>query len=173
MKGTIVLCLERLICSKFGQESWQTIRTEAGVPATKMFLPFEDVDDAIVMKLIRALCATLHLSLSQAADAFGEYWVMTYSQEMYQQHYQKHKTAKEFLLALDGIHVLMTRTMQNAHPPRFEYKWKDEKTLIMQYASQRHLVDLAVGLIKGVGKLYRESLQVTKLGEDRIQVLFT
>jgi hypothetical protein len=172
MKGTIVLCLEQLVCSKFGQESWQKIRTESGVPATKMFLPFEDVDDATVMKLIQALCATLHLSFSQAADAFGEYWVMTYSQEMYGQHYRKYKTAREFLLVLDTIHVLMTRTMQNAHPPRFRYEWKDEKTLIMRYASQRNLIDLAVGLIKGVGKFYKENLRVVKLGDDRIQVVF-
>jgi hypothetical protein len=172
MKGTIVLCLEQLVCSKFGEESWQKIRTESGVPATNMFLPFEDVDDATVMKLIQALCATLHLSLSQAADAFGEYWVMTYSQELYQQYYQKNKTAKDFLLEMDAIHVMMTRTIQNAHPPRFTYDWKDEKTLIVHYASQRNLIDLAIGLIKGVGKFYQENLRVTKLGEDRIQVIF-
>ncbi len=151
MKGTIALCLEQLVCSKFGQEQWQSVLKEAGVPAAKMFLPFEDVDDALVMKILQAVCKTLHLSLEQAADAFGEYWVMTYSQELYQQHYQKHKTAKDFLLALDDIHVFMTRTMHNTHPPRFAYAWKDEKTLTMRYASERNLIDVAVGLIRGWG----------------------
>jgi hypothetical protein len=62
--------------------------------------------------------------------------------------------------------------MKNAHPPRFDYTWKNEKTLIMHYKSQRGLIDFAVGLIKGVGKFYHENLRVAKVGSDQIEIVF-
>ena len=172
MKGTIVICLEELVCTKFGQEPWQRALKEAGIKPPRMFMPFEDVDDSAVMKVVQAVCHTLNLSLIQAADAFGEYWVSTYSQKLYGQYYERYTTAREFLLALDSIHVVMTKTMENARPPRFVCEWKDENTLLMRYSSQRDLIDFAVGLVKGIGKFYHENLNVAKLGNDRIQVTF-
>jgi hypothetical protein len=172
MKGTIIRCLEQLVSKQFGQAQWEQALEAAGFKKNKMFLPFEDVDDVLTMKLVRSVCATLHISPTQAADAFGDYWVNTYSQELYQQYYAQHTTAQNFLLALDKLHVIMTRAMPNAHPPRFEYEWKDAKTLLMHYQSQRGMIDFAIGLIKGVGKFYHETLNVTKLNETTVQILF-
>jgi len=42
----------------------------------------------------------------------------------------------------------------------------------MKYISKRGLIDFMVGLIKGVGKYYREDLKVTKLGNDRVKIVF-
>ncbi len=63
--------------------------------------------------------------------------------------------------------------MENAHPPRFEYDWKDDKTLILKYKSQRGLIDILVGLIKGVGKYYKEDLKVSKISSDKVQIVFS
>lgn len=141
MKGTIIRCLEDLVTKQFGAAQWGLALEAAGFNKNKFFLPFEDVDDALTMKLVQSVCTTLHISLAQAADAFGDYWVTTYSQELYSQYYAQHATAKDFLLALDKLHVIMTRAMPNAHPPRFEYEWKDPKTLLMHYKSQRGMLD--------------------------------
>lgn len=172
MKGTILLCLEQLVSTQFGKAHWDHALDMAGFKKNKMFLPFEDVEDALAMQLIQSVCTTLRISPTQAADAFGDYWVMTYSQELYPQHYAQHTTAKDFLLALDKLHVVMTRAMPNAHPPRFEYEWKDPKTLWMHYKSQRGLIDFVAGLAKGVGKLYHERLNVSKVNETTIQIVF-
>lgn len=172
MKGTIVRCLEELVVERFGEDKWQKSLEEAGIKTSRIFLPFEDVDDSVVIKLITAVCNNLNISLSQAADAFGDYWVNVYSQNLYPQYYSTHKTAKDFLLDMDTVHVAMTKTVKNAHPPRFTYEWKDDNTLIMHYKSQRSLIDFVVGLAKGVGKFYHEDLQVTKLGSDNVQIVF-
>jgi hypothetical protein len=68
--------------------------------------------------------------------------------------------------------VAMTKSVPNASPPRFEYQWTDARTLVMIYRSERGLVDLVVGLAKGVGTYYGEPLEVTKLGPDRVQIVF-
>ncbi|MCP4721028.1 MAG: hypothetical protein GY860_16360 [Desulfobacteraceae bacterium] len=76
-------------------------------------------------------------------------------------------------MAMDALHVSLTKTIKNAKPPRFEYEWQRENTLIMHYKSHRGLIDFAVGLVKGVGIFYHESLQLKKLGINRIQIVFS
>lgn len=56
--------------------------------------------------------------------------------------------------------------------PRFDYQWKDDRTLVMHYKSDRGLVDILVGLIKAVGRYYKEALKVKKLNEHEGEVLF-
>jgi hypothetical protein len=112
------------------------------------------------------------LSFTQVADAFGDYWVNEYSQRIYRVYYDGCKMAKEFLLKMDSVHVASTRNMPNAHPPRFEYEWKDDKTLIMHYKSPRGLIDFMVGLIKGVAKYYKEDLKITELDDKRVEIVF-
>lgn len=172
MKGTIVKCLEELVSTKFGRDKWKKSLEDAGLKDSTMILAISDIDDLQVMKVVEAVCKNLNISLEQAADAFGDYWVNVYSQKMYGQYYQINKTAKDFLLDMDNVHVAMTKTMKDARPPRFNYEWKDDKTLIMHYRSHRGLVDFAVGLSRGVGKFYNENIRVTKLGPDKVQVVF-
>jgi hypothetical protein len=172
MKGVIAQCLGELVSTKFGQDKWEQSLEDAGMPKTMPILPISDLDDALVLKVVDAVCRNLNLSLAQAADAFGDYWVNVYSQKMYSAFYAKHKSARGFLSDMNALHVAMTKSMKNAKPPRFEHEWQDDKTLVIHYRSHRNLVDFAVGLIKGVGKHYHERLGVTKLGADKIQVTF-
>jgi len=137
-----------------------------------LILPISDIDDQVVMNVIKSTCDVLNLSLEQVADAFGDYWVNVYTQKIYRVHYLDCNTSKDFLLKMDYVHVMVTNNIPNARPPRFEYEWKDQKTLIMKYKSHRNLIDLLVGLIRGVGKFYKEDLKVTKLTNDKVEIVF-
>ena len=171
MKGTILKCLQELVISNFGKDKWEKSLEDVGLKKSTLILPIMDFDDSLTMKIIEAVCKILNISLTQAADAFGDYWVNVYSQKMYNNYY-KGKTVKEFLLNMDNIHVEITKTLKNARPPRFDYEWKDDKTLIMHYKSYRGLIDFVNGLVKGVGKFYKEDIKVTKLGTSKIQIIF-
>lgn len=172
MKGTLVKCLEELVVTQFGQDKWEQSLKDAGLSGSIVIWPMSDIDDAQVMGLVEAVCRNLNMTLAQAADAFGDYWVNVYSQRMYPLYYERNATAKDFLLDVDNVHVQMTRTMQRARPPRFDYEWQDDGSLIMYYKSQRGLVDFMVGLARGVGKYYGENIEVTKLGPDKVQIVF-
>ena len=171
MKGTIIKCLEELVVNKFGKDKWEMSAKNAGLDSGKAIFSISDVDDSQTMKIVESVCNTLGISLEQAADAFGDYWVNVYSQKMYS-HYYDRDSAKSFLLNMDNVHVAMTKQMKNARPPRFEYEWKDDKTLVMHYKSHRGLIDFVVGLARGVGNYYKEDLHVTKLGNKEIQIVF-
>jgi len=172
MKGTIICCLRDLVVEKFGKENWAAALTGAGFPPHQMFMPMQDVDDTQVQKLIESVCKTLGVTLVQAADAFGDYWVSVYSQKLYSHYYAGHKDAKSLIQAMDAVHVQITKSMPNARPPRFTYEWKNDKTLVMHYRSHRGLIDILAGLARGVGKFYGEKLEVSKRGTDAIEIVF-
>ncbi|MEM2742187.1 MAG: heme NO-binding domain-containing protein [Candidatus Aenigmatarchaeota archaeon] len=174
MKGTIIICLRELVEGKFGKDKWANILKEAGVPdLDKGLTTFKDIDEAIVGKLFNATCKILGISFQQAADAFGDYWVNVYSQKYYKPYYMTAKNAKDFLLKMDEVHQKTTQALPGSKPPRFDYEMPDDKTLIMKYKSHRNLIDVLVGLIKGVGKFYKENLQVRKIGNDKVEIKFS
>jgi len=158
MKGVICKCLQELVVEKFGKDKWEAILEKAGLPKNKVFTNVENVEDAQVLKLIDATCKVLGITPQQAADAFGEY--------------KEAKNAKDFLLKMDSVHERTAKSVPGAQPPRFKYQQKDDKTLVMIYKSKRGLIDIMIGLIKGVGKYYKENLTVTKLGPDRVEIKF-
>ncbi len=172
MKGVIALCAKELVVEKFGQEKWQEILKNAGIDNEPLILPISNVEDDIVLKIVQSIGQVLNLSFEQVADAFGDYWVNTYSQKMYSNFYKKASNAKEFLLNMDNLHAAMTKNMEGANPPHFEFEQPDENTLIMKYYSERGLIDFVVGLAKGVGKFYGETLEVSKVDNSSVKIVF-
>jgi len=172
VKGVVINCIEELVTTQFGQRKWQEVLNEAGLDPARVFLAITDVAEDDTMRLIQAVGKTLNLSLQQVADAFGDYWVNVYAPRIYHGYYEKAKTAKDFLLQIDHVHIQMTKQLKEARPPRFRYEWEDAKTLIMHYHSHRGLMPIMFGLIKGVAKYFQEDLQITKLDDTRVRIIF-
>jgi hypothetical protein len=172
MKGVIVICLEELVKEKFGEDKWKDALGSSGLDRETTFLVTEDIDDIVVLKVIHSLCKILNISLIQAADAFGDYWINVFAPRIYQPYYDGVNSSKAFLSNMDRVHISTTKILPDAHPPRFEYDWKNDRTLVMTYKSKRGLIDFMIGLIKGVGKYFKEDLKVTKLGDDKVEIVF-
>jgi len=172
MKGTIVNCLERLVADRFGKEVWLKVLDNAGVSRQAIFLALADVPDEIVLNLVNGVCKELNIGMKEAADAFGDYWVNEYASKMYANFFRGVSNAKEFLLKMDKIHTTVTKTLSNASPPKFSYRWADEKTLLMRYDSERNLIHFFQGLVKGVGKYYGEDLVMTMRTPNEMEIQF-
>jgi hypothetical protein len=172
MKGSIAKCIGDLVTVKFGKQTWEQVLVGAGMPASTVILDMQNIPDEQVIRLVQATMQKTGLSMTAVADAFGDHWVNVYSQMAYAHMYAKHSNARDFLLAMNDLHSSIMRRVENAHPPQFEYEWKDAKTLNLKYKSSRNLLDIVIGLVKGVGKHYNESLKVRKLNETSIEVVF-
>lgn len=173
MKGVIVNCLAEMVKENFDADRWAMALERAGLDRKAIFFTTQDIDDEICMRLIDSVCQVLGISLEQAGDAFGDYWVNVFAPRIYHVYYESAHSAQEFLLKMDYIHRISTRAIPGSRPPRFEYEWKDDRTLRMKYISQRGLIDLLLGLVKGVGKYYGQELDVIKLGDDLIEIVFS
>jgi Haem-NO-binding len=164
MKGTIVRCMEELVTTKFGEGKWKESLKKAGIPEWRSFTTFCDVDETEVMRIMEGIAGAASLSMEQLMEAFGEYWCTVYGPNIYVAYFSDAKSARELLLNLDHIHEVMTKSVRFACPPRFRYEWKGDKLLIMHYESFRGLLALMPGLIRGVGKYYKENLTVKLVG---------
>src|SRR5262249_2371517 len=136
MKGSVLDCIEMLVSEKFGRPQWEEILSMAGQTRKGGFLPSEDIDDPTVFAVLEALCAKLGLTTEQALDAFGEYWMNIYAPRYYKAYFYGARSAREFLLRMDQVHERLTKNIPNARPPRFQYRWLDNRTLIMEYSSE-------------------------------------
>ena len=130
MKGVIALATKELILDKFGEEKWAEILQNAGITEEPLIFVTSNVDDKLILNIIKSIGEVLNLSLEQIAEVWGDYWVNVYTQKSYSIYYERAKNAKEFLLALDDLHRAMTRNIKDAKPPKFKYYHYDENTLI-------------------------------------------
>lgn len=83
MKGVIVKYLGDLVKEKFGKDKWEDALKEAGLGKDTIFLATEDADDTVVLKIISSVCRILNISLVEAADAFGDYWINVFAPKIY------------------------------------------------------------------------------------------
>jgi hypothetical protein len=172
MKGVIIKCLQDLVETKFGKDKWQQIREAAGIQMGTLILVSSDMPDEQALGLLRATEKVLGISSVAAADAFGEHWMTVYAPRIYGAVYRNTTGAKDFLLKMNDLHRDMVQRFENAKPPRFDYAWEDDDTLLMTYHSDRGLMDIFAGLAKGVGLYFKEPLQVTRVGSDRLRIRF-
>lgn len=172
MKGVILGCLSEMVKKQHGDQAWKASLKDAGLLETSIFLAGQDVSDEETLKVVGSVCKVLGISLPQAADAFGEYWVCTFAPRIYGVYYTGVNSAREFLTKMNKVHEMTTRSIPNAQPPRFDYEWKDDRTLVMTYHSSRNLMDFFTGLVKGVGKHYGENLSVVRQAGNRLEITF-
>ncbi|MGV3619359.1 MAG: heme NO-binding domain-containing protein [Archangium sp.] len=174
MKATISGCLLEMLDARFGSETSASVVRHAGLAqeSTMLRMPIIDIPDSHFSKLFVATLSVTGLNAEQACDAFGEHWCCVYAPKMYAPYLDRFKSAREMIVGLDALHVQITRAVPNARPPRFNLSWRDEKTLDVEYLSERRLIDVYVGLARGVGTYFKEPLTVTKLSETHVQIVF-
>lgn len=174
MKGAISKCLLELIDEKFGEETSQKIidASKAQSNSRKFRSTLSDVPDTDFFQLLETAIQVTGLSAEQAADAFGEYWCCTYIDKYYPFIAKKFENARDMLLGMDKVHQQVTATMENARPPRFDFHWRNETDLEVTYKSGRNMIDIYVGLARGVGKRFGETLEVSKENDTQVLIRF-
>lgn len=174
MKGTISRCLLEMIDEKMGSEMSNQVVAKANVSSPNLLrMSLSDVPEDDFMKLFTATLSETGLSMEAACDAFGEFWCCTYVPKNYNFVIEKFSNAKEMILGMDKVHTQLTATIKNARPPHFEYHWQSENELEVTYISDRGLIDVYVGLARGVGKYFKEDVKAVKMSESKVLITFS
>lgn len=172
MKAGIIISLGEMVKDKFGKPKWEAVLQKAGLPKNTIFIPIQDMDDKVVLNIVKTTCAVLHLTFEEVSETFGDYWVNNYTPNIYKSYFKGSHSARELLKQMDRVHEAVMANIPNARPPRFSYEWPNDKTLVMKYISERGMIDMLVGCAKGAGRYFGEDITVRKLGDDRIEVVF-
>ena len=73
---------------------------------------------------------------------------------------------------MDNIHADVTKMIENAHPPRFETEIISENKIKVKYISKRKMIVFYVGLVKGIGKYFKEEINIQQLSDEDVIIEF-
>ncbi|MCU0568718.1 MAG: heme NO-binding domain-containing protein [Oculatellaceae cyanobacterium Prado106] len=168
MYGLVNKAIADMVVTQFGSETWDEIRQKAHVEVDT-FLSMEGYPDDVTHRLVKAASAVLNLSPAQIMEAFGAFWVQYTAQEGYGEMLDMSgEDLPEFLQNLDNMHARVGVSFPNLKPPSFECNETEERTLSLEYRSQREgLAPMVVGLVKGLGTRFDTEVDVTQMKDER------
>ena len=82
MYGLVNKAVVDLVCSKFGQDTWNKIKAKAEVDID-VFVSMDAYPDDVTYRLVGAASEVLKIPPEQVLEAFGEWWVLYTASEGY------------------------------------------------------------------------------------------
>ena len=163
MYGLVNKAVADLVCSRYGEATWERIKRDAGVDV-EVFVGMEDYPDDVTYRLVASASKVLSIPADTLLEAFGEYWTLYTAQEGYGELLRMGGTAlKDFLLNLHNLHTHVALSFPKLKPPSFWCTEVNDGSLRLHYQSTRPgLTPMVVGLIKGLGKMFDTEVTVTQ-----------
>ncbi|XP_036412758.1 guanylate cyclase soluble subunit beta-2-like [Colossoma macropomum] len=152
MYGFINTCLKSLVIDKFGEETWNKLREEAGAEDT--FMTYEVYKDEITMRLVAETCRLLDVEASVVLRLFGEYFFEFCKRSGYD-HMLRTLGANlfEFMENLDALHGYLSLSYKEMNAPSFRVEKNSDSTMLLHYYSDRRgLCHIVPGIIGAVAK---------------------
>ncbi|MEP1471039.1 MAG: heme NO-binding domain-containing protein [Halieaceae bacterium] len=155
MYGLINNALREMITSQFGDEQWQKILAESGVPEDS-FLTMRSYDDALTYSLAGAASTVLDTPVDKCLELFGEFWIEETAGKSYGMLMDATgQNMVEFLENLNGLHDRITSTFLDYKPPSFRIEALGDTTYKLHYESTRKgFTPFVVGLIGGLARRF-------------------
>ncbi|MBN3324585.1 GCYB2 cyclase, partial [Atractosteus spatula] len=150
--GFINTCLKSLVIDKFGEETWDKLRLEAGVQDT--FMTFEVYKDDITMRLVEETCKLLDVAPDVVLKQFGEYFFEFCKRSGYD-HMLRTLGGNlfDFIENLDALHSYLSLSYQEMNAPSFRVEKIEDGTMHLHYYSDRRgLCHIVPGIIGAVAK---------------------
>ena len=162
MYGLVNKAVEELVRSRFGDQTWETIKQRAGVEE-ELFISMDAYPDDLTYRMVGAASEVLNIPAAQVLETFGEYWVLYTAQEGYGDTFAMFgDTLPRFLLNLDAMHSHVGTVFTKLRPPSFRCTDQTEHSLRLHYYSARAgLAPMVIGLLKGLGTRFNTPVQVT------------
>jgi hypothetical protein len=166
MYGMVNKALRGLVLERFGKETWESVREEAGAPED--FESFKKYDDSITYGLVGAAEGVLEVPAEKLLHDFGKYWVLKVALDSFADLMSRVGTDfPSFLKGLDQMHSRMTVTFPGYSPPSFRVEAKSEDSVQLDYYSDREgLVPFVEGLLHGLGTHFGQKIRVRQIPDD-------
>jgi len=163
MYGLVNMAIHDMVCSQFGEDTWNEIRHKAEVEVDT-FISMESYPDDLTHRLVKAASIVLELPASAIMQAFGEFWVQYTFQKGYGELMaMSGDTLPEFLQDVDNLHTRIGINFPKLQPPSFDCEEMEEQTLHLHYHSHREgLAPMVIGLVKGLGTYLNTEVEVTQ-----------
>ncbi len=160
MKGVIFQAYVDFVRDRFGDKIYRDVASDRTILATHNY------DDGELTALLKKTADLTGMEPSSLLREFGVYFVDVFAARKYPMFY-RNKDFVSFVLDVDRIHDVVTRTMPGAAPPHFTYEKLDDRNLIVTYHSRRMLDDLVVGLLEGAARHFGVDVDIRREAGDK------
>lgn len=166
MYGLVNTALQDLVSSRFGEDTWESIKRAAGVDID-VFVSMEAYPDDVTYKLVGAASERLGLSIEEVLKAFGEYWVSYTAKEGYGAILTlAGDTLPAFLQNLDNLHTRVGLMFPRLKPPSFWCTDIREDSLRLHYRSgldsREGLGPFVIGLLNGLAIRFELEIEINQ-----------
>ncbi|XP_038658521.1 guanylate cyclase soluble subunit beta-2-like [Scyliorhinus canicula] len=150
--GFINTCLKSLVIEKFGEATWEALRSQADVQET--FMTFNVYDDAITLRLVQAASQMLNLPAEAVLKLFGGYFFTFCKVSGYDRMLRTlGGSLMEFIENLDALHSYLALSYQEMKAPSFRVEKREDGEMWLHYYSDRRgLCHIVPGIIEAVAK---------------------
>jgi len=172
MKGSMFRALEEMTVKNYGRKRWESALEYVGKPRNYRFSIQENVEEGLWDKIMRAVAMHINKTVDETQKEFGDYWIKEYTEKLYGAFYMGAKTTRDFIGRLDFVHLGMTRDIEGATPPRFNYEWESDMELIMEYSSDRGLLGLMMDYLKSLDEKMGCHTKMEQIAPNKLRLIF-
>jgi hypothetical protein len=172
MKGIVFTNFMDMVEIKFGIDMVDTIIAASDLASKGSYTSVGVYPHTEMVSLLFALEKETGVTIRNLLISFGEYLFeklfLGYSNML-----TGIDTSRDLLRQLDNVvHVEVAKLYPDAQLPRFITTELPDGNLKMHYRSERHLADLAEGLLSGCLKHYKDEAKIERSTQEDESVIF-
>jgi hypothetical protein len=157
MHGIIFNQLRSYAQARMGEQGWETLLREAGLPA-RIYLAFQSYPDEEAVAIVSAASRISGRPVRFLLEDFGEF-VVPGLLKIYRAFIQPEWTILDVVEHAERIHERVRRD-PNATPPQLECERVDLATTRVVYTSPRKLCGVGIGFVRGLAKAMGQPVDV-------------
>lgn len=162
MYGLVKQGLEHMVCERYGEETWQRIKQEAGIDI-EMFIGMHVYSDDITYSLFSSASTVLGITLAELLESFGAYW-LAFTALSGHDHLldMAGSSLSEFLENLDTVHSVLVEGFPEMKAPTFTCEQVTSTEFDLHYHSERPgLAPMVMGLVGALAERFGDRIELT------------
>jgi len=170
MYGLIHNSARDMVRVELGEQAWEQVVRDASLTDSE-FLSLQSYDDAVMHRMLGAVCEVSGLTLGDALYRFGLFFIERTAYAHYGSVLTMHgRTLWELFENLNHMHDRMTSSFPEYSPPSFMLLPIGPNVYELVYSSNRQgLTRFVEGLIEGLAQHFSVKLSVTVLEENLLE----
>ena len=163
MKGMVFTNFLKMVEDKFSMDVVDAIIEASNVPSGGIYTSVGTYPHSEMVALLQALEKEVSIPISDLLKIYGKH-LFGILANGYPALMDGLDSSRDLLLKLDGvIHVEVKKLYPDAELPRFESTELPDGRLQMHYLSDRHMEDLAEGLLNGCFEHFEEAVTMERV----------
>jgi hypothetical protein len=161
MHGIVFNQLQQFVTKNHGISTWKNLLRSAGL-SHKMYMPTEIYPDQDIQAIVKTASEQLNVPAADILEDFGFY----ISEGMLRIYASSIKAEWKSLDLIEHtentMHKAVRHADKNAMPPALTCQRIAHNKVQILYNSERQMIELGIGIIKGIGRYYNEKLLVSR-----------